>query len=266
MPSRKLIATVLLMHALCLMAALFIEPKPLNKLTSLAVQTISLQPKQVTPSLTQKQRAAPVTEKSAAKKVPSTAAKQKVAAPTKKGPPPSPPAAKPQPAAKKPPVPAAAPPRVKAPPTPPKSEVPADLVQKLDEAIAKIGAKPDKLLSEGSISPPPEEKQKADPPVEENIALPLFAAVSDESARAAGGFFQKLLTLPEKGEVVVEIVLSSEGRIDEVSVIRTESEKNGDYLKKQLLHLQLPPEARPVQKSAKADGASKWLVTFCPEA
>ncbi len=264
MPPRKLIVTVLLLHALCLMAGLFIEPRPVRKLATLAVQTVTLKPKQVaSPSSVQ-----PSTQKQTAAPAP---AKQKVVAPVKKAPPPKPPAAKPPTPVKKSPAPVKAPTqappaRVQAPPTSPVPEVPADLVQKLDEAIAKIGAKPDKLLSEGSISPPLEERLKADPSAEESVALPLFAGVSEEYAAAAGGFFQKLLTLPEKGEVVVEILLSSEGRIDEVLVVRTESEKNGEYLKKQLLHLQLPPEARPVQKTGKAGGASKWLVTFCPEA
>lgn len=72
------------------------------------------------------------------------------------------------------------------------------------------------------------------------------------------GFLQNSLELPEFGEVKVDLELNGLGRIIRVEIIEAKSKKNGEFLKKRLLELDLPC----FNDEKKSDAIHKFTITF----
>ena len=188
------------------------------------------------------------------------AAPAPVAAVRKKAPPPAPvkktPAAakKPQapaPVVKRPPLadkkPAAAP----IPQKPKKTSVPQELLQELEESIAKIDEKRDKLYRRKKLEAPAAiEVLKID-------ALDTEKNTSDLSyAETLVVHLKQTLNLPDYGEVKIQLTLGKDGSVEKVVVVKSESEKNKRYLEDHLPRLKFPSLNRDMHT---------FVLTFCNE-
>lgn len=225
----------------------FFTPKVKNTQKSLVIKTMTAKPIASSPR-----------EKSvkAASSSPSFPKAKKVEA---KAPPPAP--------AKK----AIAPPAKKAPPIadkqldksnkkpPPKKSIPENreklthkLLNDLEESIAKIDEKPDKRSSSRKLELPSKLA-----PVQLDGAEERGSGEGEYQATLIG-YLKESLHLPDYGEVKVQLTLRADGSVVNLLVIKTESEKNREYLELHLPHLRFPPvEGIKKQKT--------YVVTFCNE-
>ncbi len=53
-------------------------------------------------------------------------------------------------------------------------------------------------------------------------------------------FFRSCLSLPELGEVKVQLKVARDGHVMQIKIVDADSSRNSDYLEKQLLHMKLP--------------------------
>jgi outer membrane biosynthesis protein TonB len=108
-------------------------------------------------------------------------------------------------------------------------------LQALQETIAKIEEKLDKL----------DQPQKTETALQDLNLDSSFSPEDDQtlalfSSQGIIEYLFQLLELPEKGKVNVEIKLNNLGVIEEVKVLQSESDKNSLYLLQNLKNLQIP--------------------------
>jgi outer membrane biosynthesis protein TonB len=122
------------------------------------------------------------------------------------------------------------------------------LLQELQESIAKIDQKRDKIVNGKKLDTPKSPKfDSGSRDVE----------VKDESFHESLiAHLHEALNLPEYGEVKIQLTLNPDGSVAKVAVLKSESEKNRGYLEKSLPHLQFPP-LRGSQQT--------FTLTFCNE-
>lgn len=95
--------------------------------------------------------------------------------------------------------------------------------------------------------------------VPKNVSEPVFVEECEISyGKRIAGFLQNSLELPEFGEVKVDLELNSSGRIIRAEIIEAKSKKNGEFLKKRLLELDLPC----FNDDKKSDAILKFTITF----
>lgn len=265
-----IIPSVLLLHACALLLLLTFSqehpPLPLPK--KLVVSSIKLKPvPKVLPKNTPIAQTAPLPQnkeiqevKAEPKQEAKEAKKEEVVVqapkvekkPTPKKPPPKPKAA-PNPAPKptvtkkppektkptKTPVAAAKPPTPKAPPLEQKQK---ELLSKAMEKIGKIDTASDKVIATGNLS-------KTLP---KTLAALSIDSLSVEAAPSMG--FEELayrdelamrlklqLKLPEYGEVKLKLKVERSGKVLDVNIVKSTSEKNSAFIKKTLPTLSMPP-------------------------
>ncbi|MFV0339808.1 MAG: hypothetical protein ACK5MA_04135 [Parachlamydiaceae bacterium] len=262
---KLIVPSVLLLHACALFLLLFYshEQPPLPIPKKLVVSSVKLTPKTATPP---KPIAAapPVQAKPQPKEEAAPPVKAKPQEPVKK--PQEKPASKPvvkpekKPEPKKPPAPAkkpAAKPKpvkktevakaIEPKPSPPSSKTPQleqkqkELLIKAKEKIGKIDTASDKVIATGNLS-------KALPTA---LAALSIDSLSVEAAPSMG--FEELsyrdelalrlklnLKLPEYGEVKLKLKLDRSGKVLDVNIVHSSSEKNSAYIRKTLPGLALP--------------------------
>ena len=157
----------------------------------------------------------------------------------------------------------------KAKPTPKKNPtqqtratIPESLLKELEESIAKIENKSDK----GTTNKKASISNKAFVPISLQIDTPSSEFSNNEEGQ--GDYTETLinhlhqcLSLPDYGEVKIQLSLRQDGTVDKVVVLKTQSEKNRQYLENHLPRLRFP----------RFDGsyASKkewtFTLTFCNE-
>lgn len=200
------------------------------------------------------------------KAAPAAASRVKPKAITPPGPiaPPPPPANKPAPkqTPEKKPTPQSPPPAPKAPtPTPASSKTKAKtqtpvqspltqkLMKELEESIAKIEGKHDKVDTSRQIATPRAidtlkidhlEKDNSDEDYTDTLILCL----------------RQSLNLPDFGEVKIKLTLRQDGTVDKLIVLKTESENNRRYLETHLPNLKFP---------ALNKQQHTFVLTFCNE-
>jgi outer membrane biosynthesis protein TonB len=165
----------------------------------------------------------------------------------------APPVAKPKAVAKAKAAPAVKPkPKAKSVVTPPPAaNVPHQLLQQLEESLAKIESSPAKSQRKKALHTLPtitlatSEEQIGDTGFQESIAAYLHQALS----------------LPEHGEVKIELTLRSNGTVAKVIVLRSESEKNKKYLETNLPALQFPVLDGMFSNKKQ----QTFILTFCSE-
>ncbi len=151
------------------------------------------------------------------------------------------------------------PPTVKASPSPCKERgIPKELLQELEERIAKIEVKRDKISSQVELSIPQAidsflSVRGSDPLDEEST----FDVVDSYSAFLVS-HLQQHLQLPDFGEVKVEIVLYPDGSVERCVVLRAESDKNKKYLEQRLPLIRFPDFKGTQTKSRQV-----FVLTFC---
>jgi colicin import membrane protein len=261
---KLIVPSVLLLHGCAIFLLLFISyehvPLPIPK--KLVVSSVKLTPKVTTPpkpiapiaappqAIPQPKPEAPIEAKpkEPAKSPPkeSKPVEKAPAKPEKKPVPKKPvtpvkkPAAKPKPVkavAAKPAEPKPAPPK-----TPQLEQKQKELLTKAKEKIGKIDTASDKVIATGNLS-------KALPTA---LAALSIDNLSVEAAPSMGieelAYRDELairlklyLKLPEYGEVKLKLKLERSGKVMDVNIVNSSSEKNSAYIRKTLPGLALPP-------------------------
>lgn len=130
--------------------------------------------------------------------------------------------------------------------------IPQDLLDQLEESIAKIDQNDHKVSSKSSLT------------------VPILEApgLSEASIWGEVSFQEQLieclhrsLALPDLGEVTIELKLRSNGLVAGLKVLKAESSKNRDYLEKHLPHVVFPPMEEALFKNEE----KTFVLTFCNE-
>lgn len=159
----------------------------------------------------------------------------------------------------------AAPPRAT---EPAKPLIPQELLDQLEESIAKIDTKRDKGSS--SNTQPSSLPSRTALPQPFNLDAPLAASVGENALEEekTGGYQEKLvgclhnaLHLPDHGEVTISLTLRGNGSVEKVVIIRAESKKNQQYIEKQLPFIRFPSFEGPLQGKQ----SEVFILTFCNE-
>ena len=146
--------------------------------------------------------------------------------------------------------------------TPPsRAKISEDLYQELEESIAKIDAKRDKLYSK---------KLKADQkPVIAPLQIDAFAVGGDIAGPGGAAtyseslvqYLQQSLNLPEYGEVKVQLTLRQDGTVVKIAVLKSESNNNRKHLEANLPKLKFPRFEGELAKNKE----QTFTLTFCNE-
>ena len=131
-------------------------------------------------------------------------------------------------------------------PKPKEPSIPAHLLDQIEESIAKIEKKPHKR------------------PHKTQLEVPVLE-VSKESATSYQdkviAILHRSLSLPEHGEVDVQLTLLKDGRVQSVEIKQAASTKNKEYLKQNLPQVIFPPFAGSLRNKEK----QTFAFTFCNE-
>jgi outer membrane biosynthesis protein TonB len=143
-----------------------------------------------------------------------------------------------------------------------KMEIPKELLEELEERIAKIETKRDKLPPKTDINIP----QKIEPSSTLSNSYSKFNAAQEHEMQDesfASEYFiyylQQQLHLPDFGEVKVQITLRADGTIEKCVVLKAESEKNKKYLEEKLPSLRFP------DYKGQSGSRQTFVLTFCNE-
>ncbi len=146
--------------------------------------------------------------------------------------------------------------KTKAKPDENRAKISDSLLKELEERIAKIEAKSDKTtLNSKAIALIP---LQIDTITEEDIFSELSATNYTD---ALIDHLHRLLTLPDYGEVKIQLSLRQDGTVVKIDVLRAQSEKNRQYLESNLPRLKFPRfEGAYANKKE-----STFTLTFCNE-
>jgi hypothetical protein len=125
--------------------------------------------------------------------------------------------------------------------------VPENLIAELEESIAKIEQKQDKIYRQ---------RLKSDPSFAESQAFG-----EGEYKDALISYLHQSLNLPEWGEVKIKLTLKKDGSVAHVAVLKAESAKNRLHLEKNLPLLRFPP----LDASFASEEQHVFVLTFCNE-
>lgn len=143
------------------------------------------------------------------------------------------------------------------PPAPKNPEIPKELLDELEERIAKIEHKRDKISAPLDLSVP-KTINKSLPLAKDDLAPDQnFDQAFDNYSAYLISHLQQHLQLPDFGEVKVEIVLRPDGSVEKCCVIEAASEKNKKYLEKRLPTLRFPNQDLRIKKP------QVFVLTFC---
>lgn len=143
----------------------------------------------------------------------------------------------------------------------PEPAIPQNLLDELEESIAKIDQKRDNLYRK--------KKPSASTAVPHNLEKDL--AIDSAQLRDAHGegeykealvsYLHQSLNLPEFGEVKIQLTLNRDGTVVKLIVLKTESEKNKKHLEAALPLLKFPPLGGLYSKKQQ----QTFVLTFCNE-
>lgn len=130
-----------------------------------------------------------------------------------------------------------------------RSSIPPSLLKELEESIAKIEDKGDKLKLSKKTSPSP--------------VQPLHIDASNDTSYIdiLTEHLHSSLDLPDFGEVKIELTLRQDGTVVTLKVLKAESKQNKQYLESQLPHLQF----LPLTGSFAEKKEHTFTLTFCNE-
>jgi len=122
-----------------------------------------------------------------------------------------------------------------------------EVLQEIDEALAKIEAK--------EYSSP---KPKLDVPQFEPYVDPSLGVFAGNETQEEGlvGFLHSSLNLPEFGEVTIQLTMKRDGTVARLVVLKAESKKNKAYLEQHLPLLKFP---------LILENEKTFTLTFCNE-
>ncbi len=143
------------------------------------------------------------------------------------------------------------PPDTRKPSPKPAIDLQKQIVQELEEIVAKIEEKEEKII-------PPSSLQETGSSLQNTSAI--FALAPEERYQESLlAYLQEALHLPEQGEVKIQLSIKEDGNLAKIVVLKAESVKNREYLEKQLPLLRFPylHELRVREKV--------FVLTFCNE-
>jgi hypothetical protein len=134
------------------------------------------------------------------------------------------------------------------------SQIPQHLLRELEETIAKIDEKRDKLYSGKKLV-----SQKL-----QSLSDQTHTSIEQEAEKESVRehlieLLHRSLNLPDFGEVKIQLTLSCDGNIKNLNVLKTESEKNRKYLEENLPLLKFPSFTTNSEKE------TTFVITFCNE-
>lgn len=140
-------------------------------------------------------------------------------------------------------------------------QVPQELLEELEERIAKIETKRDKIQAKADISVPKSIDSSFSHKNQDTYEEDDSADEISNYNEFLVAYLQQQLHLPDFGEVKIEITLRKDGAVERFVVLKTESDKNRKYLEERLPSLHFP--------DFKGKGLSKnrqtFVLTFCNE-
>lgn len=113
---------------------------------------------------------------------------------------------------------------------PAKKEAENLLLDEISQAISPLSAKPHKESRDLPIPTP----------VTFSVDTPSVNVEAPSAAEEIVAFLQTALQLPEYGDVVMKIEIGSAGNLVSCEIIDAKSQKNGEFLKKELPSLHFP--------------------------
>ena len=153
-------------------------------------------------------------------------------------------------------------PAKKNPPPPPRAKISDSLLQELEESIAKIETKSDKgitskktFASSKAFLPTPLQIDKI--AADDLNAEDIKSDYTDVLVR----HLHQVLSLPDFGEVKIQLSLRQDGTVAKLNVIKAQSEKNKHYLETNLPSLRFP-RFEGIYASKKEH---TFILTFCNE-
>lgn len=132
-------------------------------------------------------------------------------------------------------------------------------LKELEERIAKIEAKNDRIAKKSELFVPSTLvlHSSAPLPAPAQIAAAEESSSEEDFASSLVGYLQTFLHLPELGEVQIQLTLRKDGKVDNIKIMRSESEKNRKYLEIEIPKLSFP------SMYTEAAGSRPLLLTFC---
>jgi hypothetical protein len=142
-----------------------------------------------------------------------------------------------------------------------RAKISDSLLKELEESIAKIEDKSDK----GTASKKPR-TSRAPVPVLLQIDTPSNEPISCEDCQSdyteiLVNHLHQCLSLPDYGEVKIELILHEDGTVAKVIVLKTQSEKNRQYLESSLSRLKFPRFGDAYANKRECT----FILTFCNE-
>lgn len=143
----------------------------------------------------------------------------------------------------------------------PEQSIPQELLDELEESIAKIDQKRDNLYRKkntGASTGVPHRLEK-----DLAIDIPQLQTGDGEGEyqEALVSYLHQSLNLPEFGEVKIQLTLNRDGTVVKLVVLKTESEKNKKHLEAALPLLKFPPLGGLYSKKQQ----QTFVLTFCNE-
>lgn len=133
------------------------------------------------------------------------------------------------------------------------TSVPQNLVQELQQSLAKIDEKSPSVL--------PNKALKA-PTVIQTLKVDSLQEATGEENRYAGQLVEALqaqLNLPEMGKVKISLSLTSEGQIVQLRILSSENKRNEKFLEEELKQITFPP----FTGSLKKEKEHTFVLSFC---
>jgi outer membrane biosynthesis protein TonB len=248
------ISCVIFLHVAFVLILLIAPPFSIHKKQRkpLVVKTVTPQPKMQTKALEKKSLPAAPAPKP--KPLPQQPKKETVPSPTvkKELPKPAPPAVKKEPAiAERTPAKPKPPTHTKQPPPQQRAKISDSLLQQLEESIAKIEQTPSsKKVLEPTVSP-----------IRLRIDQNEAEDADQDYINSLVSYLHQSLSLPDYGEVKIQLSLRQDGTVAKMVILKTQSEKNRQYLESRLSNLRFPRfDGMYANKKEQT-----FILTFCNE-
>ncbi|MBS3905230.1 MAG: hypothetical protein KGZ39_07885 [Simkania sp.] len=145
---------------------------------------------------------------------------------------------------------------------PPPPHISQNLIKELEESIAKIDRKQDNLKQESRIASAKSMLPVPLPSLSSLDSAPLLTHSSiDEIKDMLVQELRNVLHLPDFGEAKVCLYFHSDGSIAKVTVLKTDSKKNGEYLEKELPKHRFPF----IADLDLGEKERSFVISFCNE-
>ncbi len=146
----------------------------------------------------------------------------------------------------------------KSPPVENRAKISDSLLKELEESIAKIENKSDKQIISNKAPSVPKAARQIVLQIDQDTGADNTAG---DYTDALISHLHRSLSLPEYGEVKIQLSLRQDGTVAKVIVLKTQNEKNRIYLESNLLNLRFPRFEGALANKKEYT----FVLTFCNE-